>query len=166
MTDPMNYLLSTSFLFWIRQCIFFNFHFGEIIFHRCNSLTLVLLELCLVISIKMLKNSTWTMSINLRYPTETTDDMTCIQDSLSVFRIPEQSQTILFGPLFLAEGECLKLTQFPHWIPLDHYRCFLPCFIHNISSFFLITNLFVKKTSGSRHYRPTPSSAYAIHLVY
>ena len=22
------------------------------------------------------------------------------------------------------------------------------------------------KTSGSRHYRPTPSSAYAIHLVY
>ena len=23
-----------------------------------------------------------------------------------------------------------------------------------------------KGTSGSRHYRPTPSSAYAIHLVY
>ena len=23
-----------------------------------------------------------------------------------------------------------------------------------------------KKTSGSRHYRPTPSWAYAIHLVY
>ena len=27
-------------------------------------------------------------------------------------------------------------------------------------------NLEKRETSGSRHYRPTPSSAYAIHLVY
>ena len=49
----------------------------------------------------------------------------------------------------------------------SHFSLFHPSlFIQYSTEECSTVQLFIYKTSGSRHYRPAPSSAYAIHLVY